>query len=689
MKSTNSMNSSGSPKPPKSVNSTTSHRAVRSRRRVAAVALAGAGAVTLSGVVWSSASGSPAPPAVRVHGATVDVPVTGGTAEVRADTLAVSAVAADGSRLTLSAPSARPLGRPGPVTAEGGTARWSYPGQGLTVSASAESGRLRITVHGDRDGSTLSWPVTGTDPAASTVQIPRGEGLGIPVADPWWNADANANAVAGHAYDLVADLTMPLWGYTVGGHGVSYLVPQPVGTRLGFASVGGRLRGTPVHTFSRRADTRDYTVTFALTDPSPVAPAQDYRRWLADHGQLVTLRRKIAANPAVAGLLGAFHAYTWGTARTAQGVRQLKALGFTRLWLGYDADGHPMDAGAVAAAKRAGYLVGPYESFANGQDPATSDAPTSTWPSPVYPDFCVRDADGSVRSGFHGRGCYLSSQAFRASEPATHQLARRTRQMTANGADSYFLDVDAAGELYDDFSPSHPMNQRQDEANRLARMRTLSGPDRLVLGSESAGSWAAPVVDFSHGSQTPVADGLWPLEKDKAAWGGYAPAGAPGVYFKPVTLPPDLAKAMFDPAYRIPLYQTALHDSLVSLDRWELSYTKLPALERTRALLAVLYDTPLNLVLDGPALDRDGRRLAALQRYFAPLHQAAGTQPMTGFRRLTADGGVQQTTFGDGVLRVTANFGTKPYGSLPGGCVDAELAGDHQARRLCPAGPGH
>ncbi|MFH9349594.1 glycoside hydrolase [Kitasatospora sp. NPDC017646] len=659
------------------------------RRRATVAALALVSAATLVNASWSAAHGATTHPAgrapaglsIRSHGNLLDIPVDGGVAQLRTDSLAITAQGRDERTLTLSAPAAQPLGAPGPVTVEGGTASWKLPEHGLSVTAAAVRGRLQVTVHSERDGATLSWPVTGTDPSATQMQLPRGEGLGIPVADPFWNS--TRTGVAGASYGLGTDLSMPLWGYTLAGAGLSYLVPQPIGTSLGLGSQDGRLRGTAVHTFSQRAGTRDYTVTFALTAPSPVAPAQDYRHWLGDQGQLATLSSKIAANPEVGKLLGAFHAYAWGSARTAQGVRQMQALGLSRLWLGYDADDQPMDAQAVAAAKRAGYLVGPYDSFANGQDPATADAPTSAWPAPVYPGYCIHRQDGSVLAGFHDRGCYLSSQAF-----AQHDefLAQRTRQMTANGSNSYFLDVDAAGELYDDFSPDHPMNQQQDEANRIARMRRLSGPDKLVLGSEAAHSWAGPVIAFSHGSLTPPVDGLWPLEKDKEVWGGYAPATAPGVFFKPVTLPDDLTKAMFDPAYRIPLLETALHDAQVNLDRWELSYTKFPALETTRALQAILQNTPLNLVLNGPTLNTDGRQLAALQQYFAPLHEAAGTQPMTDFRYLSADHQVQRTSFGNGVLEVTANFGTSTYGpgALPGGCVDAKLKGDGQPRRLCP-----
>ena len=619
-------------------------------------------------------------PAARVHDGTVELPVTGGTALVRTATLAVLARTGSGNVLTLSGAAAIPLGRPGSVVLRGASATWSLPARNLLVTAASVRGRLQITVHDDTDGATLPWPVTGTDRSAAQLQLPLGEGLGIPVADTFWNAPGNG--LAGTSYGLETDLSMPLWGYTLAGHGVSYLVPQPIDTSLAMASDGGRLLATSVHTFSHREATEDYQVDFSLTAPAPTAPALDYRSWLAQHGQLVTLRQKIAANPAVARLLGAFHAYLWGSARTTQGVQQMQALGLTRMWLGYDADGDPMTPQAVTAAEKAGYLVGPYDSWANGQDPATADSPTATWPGQVYPGFCVHQQDGTVLSGFHGQGCYLSSQAF-AQQP--QYLAQRTRQMTANGADSYFLDVDAAGQLYDDYTPGHQMNQSQDEADRLARMRRLSGPDHLVLGSEAAHSWASPVIDFSHGSQTPAADGLWPLENDRSVWGGYYPATAPKFFFQPVTLPAALTTAMFDPVYRVPLLETALHDVQVNLDRWELSYTKFPALETDRALLAMLDDTPLNLVLDGPTLTAQGKQLAALQRYFAPLQEAAGTQPMTDFRYLTPDHQVQRTEFGDGVLRVTANFGTKAYGSLPGGCVDAQLAGDRSPRRLCPS----
>ncbi|MFI1971919.1 hypothetical protein BLA24_02095 [Streptomyces cinnamoneus] len=650
--------------------------------RAAAVALA----VTLPCVTLvTGAADATSPPAqaVRVHDHLVDVPVAGGTATIDTTTLRVTARTASGS-VELSAPAAGAPGTPGRVTTTADGARWTYGNTGLTVTARAEKGRLLVSVRSTGSADhTLKWPVTGGDPAASALQLPRGEGLSIPVGDTFWNSPEAG--LAGSSTGMDSGLTLPLWGYTTGRTGVSYLVPTDIGTTLDIASEKGRLRTTAAHTFSRGDGTTDYTVAFSLTDGSPVAPAVDYRAWMKEHGQLGSLKRKIEAVPANKKLLGAFHAYVWGKARTPEGIRKLRALGVDRMWIGYDSGPNPMNAAAVSAAKEAGYLVGPYDSFANGQDPATSDTPTSTWPDKVYPDFCVQRADKTPEPGFHDRGCYLSTEAFEKAEPTRHYLADRTRQMTANGADSYFLDVDAAGELWRDHSPSHPQTKAQDRANRLARMKRLADGDKLALGSEAAGAWSNQVLSYDHGSGTPVHDGLWKAERDKQKWGGYAPEKAPDTFFKPAELPADVAKAMYDPTYRVPLFETALHDSLVNVERWELSYDKLPRQKTDRALLAMLYNTPLNFVISGDSLDKQGGELAALQKYFAPLHQAAGTEPMTGFRTLTPDRTVQRTSFGDGTLTVTANFGPKTYDGLPGGCVDARLKGDKEARRLCPA----
>ncbi len=675
----------------------------------------------VSGTVASASASSASQLRVRVHDGRVDVPVRGGTATIDAATLRAEARTEDGRVVLLSAPADQGLGRASDPVRTASGAAWSYPEKGLRAEVRADHGRLLVTLTGTAPtgsggDTSVRWPVTATDPAAAEVQLPRGEGLSLPVDDPFWNS--SDGALVGEEQELSSQLSMPMWGYTLraGRAGVSYIVPTDIGTSLTFASQDGRLRATAEHGFAAGNGTGAYTVAFSLTDGSPVAPAVDYRNWLAEHGQLGSLSEKIKQNPQTAKLLGAFHAYAWGGARRPAYLDRLKELGVSRLWLGYDSDDSPMTSEDVKAAEAAGYLVGPYDSFANGQQKTDDSSPNSVWPDDVYPRFCVIRADGTPQPGFHKKGCYLSSQAFEQAESQQHYLADRTRSLVANGADSYFLDVDAAGELFRDFDPGHAMTMDEDRANRLARMRRLTDgsydastgrPAPLVLGSESAGSWANQVLAFDHGSGTPVDGRLWAMEsghfdngpqdpKDDGAWGGYAPEQAAATFFKPVRTtdfkPEHQArvaaalKAMYDPRYRVPLYETALHGSLVNVERWELPFGKLPEQKTTRALLAMLDNTPLNFVLSDKD-PRDGqnlRELAALQQYFAPLHQAAGTRQLTSFRWLTGDHLVQRTVFGDGTLTVTANFGTTVHDGLPGGCVDATVRGRPGTQRLCP-----
>ncbi|MFC4907719.1 glycoside hydrolase [Actinomadura gamaensis] len=643
----------------------------------------GLGAITVGAVAAVTACGAPvaAVPAaasapVKVEGGQVVVPIQGGSARVDAANLGVTARTADGARLTLSAP-AQGLGAPGRITHKGGAASWSYPSRGITVTAKAHAGRLVMRLHSDRAGD-LRWPLTGTDRSTARLSVPTGEGLGIPVDDPFWNS-AKAR-FAGSDIAMAGGMTMPFWGFQDGAHSANYIVPTDIGTSLKFVSSGGRLHGETTHGFG---EAKDYDVEFSLGGASPVASAQDYRAWLAQHHRLGSLREKIARNPAAGKLVGAYHAYLWGPARSAASVQKMKRLGLDRMWLGYDSGADPMKRDAVDAAKKDGYLVGPYDSFANAQDPKTADNPSSKWPGGVYPDGCVRDAQGKPETGFGGRGCYLSSQYLKQQEPSKHYMAQRTKQMTANGADSYFLDVDAAGELYDDHSPSHPMTQAQDRANRIDRMQRLSGGDKLVLGSENAAGWANQAIAFDHGAAADGLNVLWPLQKDKATWGGYYPADDPKFFFKPVDLPADAVKSMYDPAYRLPLYETVLHDSVVNLDRWEMSLYKLPNVKTTRILMSMLYNIPLNFTVDATTLDEHGKEMANLQHFFQPLHQVAATKPMTDFRWLTSDHQVQRTVFGDGALTMTANFGTKPYQGLKPGCVQATVHGQ-APRTLCP-----
>ncbi|WP_330181455.1 hypothetical protein OHB26_34580 [Nocardia sp. NBC_01503] len=237
----------------------------RSHRPLAVLALL---SLTATGITACAHDISPAKP--RVNGNRVAIAISGGTAEVDTESLAVDATVG-GQRLELSAPAADRLGRAGDIAVEGTTARWSYPDRELTATAFARDGRLRLELHGNRDGH-LVWPITGGDKSATALQIPRGEGLSLPVRDAFWNGPDTG--LVGTDLPLTSALTMPFWGYTLGGRGVSYVVPTDIGSSLTVRSQDGSLRAYGAHDFDDRAGTRDYTQPKGDRTPRRLCPAQ-------------------------------------------------------------------------------------------------------------------------------------------------------------------------------------------------------------------------------------------------------------------------------------------------------------------------------------------------------------------------------------------------------------------------------
>lgn len=254
----------------------------------------------------------------------VTVPIAGGQATVDTRTLGVTGHTADGRTVTLSAPAKEPLGTPGRVTARGGVTTWTYPDRGLGVEVSADHGRLAVNLRSSGD-TALTWPVTGTDRETTAMQIPRGEGVHIPVADPFWNSPES-----GLTDTELKDLTMPFWGTSTASGGASYLVPTDLGTRLRFVSADKRLSAEATHEFKPARRTGAYTVLLSLTTGAPTAAAQDYRGLLGERGLLSTLEQKIRDNPDTGKLTGAFHAYLWGDGRSARAIGKLRELGISR-----------------------------------------------------------------------------------------------------------------------------------------------------------------------------------------------------------------------------------------------------------------------------------------------------------------------------------------------------------------------
>ena len=555
--------------------------------------------------------------------------------------------------------------------ADGSGWRWT-DAQGRIVTISVESQALHLTISAAK-GAKLEWSL----PKASdgTWLVPDGEGMAFKADDPFWRkAYAETECLEGTTL-----LSFPAWSYLTQAHAVTYALGDGLLSALCFHDDNG-LQANLTHSFEDGSGTLD--LLFAVRPAEPLAPALFYRQVMKDRGQFKSFADK--AVPGLPKLFGAPQAYVWGDGRDLAFLDALKTLGIKRLTISYDQDPmtqkHLVRSEYLRRAKATGYLAGPYESFDNAQPAATADTPVAIW-GDLYPAGCIRNADGEVKHGFANRGCEMSSEAV-ARHPGAPSPASRYAGHVKDGATQLFIDVDAFGEFYDDFSPEHPMTKARDRANRLARLGMAIDQYKLVLGSENVTAWSSVVTHYSHGTAQAHVAPLWKLQRDRERFGGYWPPDQPPLFFKPVSLTPDESRLLTTPADRLPLFEAAFHDSVVAADRWEIGLMKFSGEERQRFARALLYGTPTLWNLNQKELKRTGVWLKAAQDDFKIAHGWDTPVALTGFAWLTPDHLVQQTTWADGRV-LTANFGTTTWQGLGPDCVRV-ITPANKPDDLCP-----
>ncbi|MEC0369856.1 glycoside hydrolase [Paenibacillus chibensis] len=228
------------------------------------------------------------------------------------------------------------------------------------------------------------------------------------------------------------------------------------------------------------------------------------------------------------------------------------------------------------------------------------------------------------------------------------------------------MDCDATGEVYDDYSPSHPTTQQQDLKARLERMQYIRDDKHMVIGSEGGNDLVSQTVAFAHGIETPVIAWSDPdMRTNKSSpyyVGGYwsAGGGTPERYAKPVPLKPAYGHIYTDPFYSLPLYKLVYNDSLITTHHWEWGSLKIKDEIGSRMLSDLLYNVPPLYHIDQDSWKKDKQLITDYLKVWSPFHEQAVTQPITSFHIYSSDRLVQSASYGDR-LRITVNFSDQDY----------------------------
>jgi hypothetical protein len=565
---------------------------------------------------------------------------------------------------------------------------WGLSAKKVRVSFRTDSDALLVSFL-SREPGEFTWPVVGTDPAAQAYLLPLAEGSYVPADDSRWLAHLAALS----PMRATEALSMPFWGLAFPDCTVTYMLTNQFNNEIAFEGSEGRTAMRITHEFTRNWERKEYGFIIRVGPPSPLEPARQYRRWLTEEGQFVSLRDKIEQVPQVEKLLGAAHIYLWSDGVSVDMIEKLAALGCERLWLGLASwqggFGHP---DAIRSAKDLGYLIGAYDSYHGIHDPDSPDAYEAVlFDRHLYETGPIVTANGSRIPGYLGQGYQLSPIA---AWPYVRKRVTGLMETLPEPFNSWFIDCDAYGEVFDDYSDLHPATQEDDVQARLHRMAWIQDTYGLVIGSEGGVAYSAPVIHFAHGMMTPVFGWGDPdLQEDEDSQyylGTWSSPDGPSVLLKRVPLKPSYRTFYYDPRFRLPLYQTVFHDSVVATHHWHHSSLKFTDQVDTVELLELLYNVPPLYHMNLEEFERHKNRIAAHSEFFAPLHRELGLLPLTDFAWLTDDRMVQRTAFGDAVEMV-ANFAEEDFHHLetaiPGRSILARWLETGDTRVYTPAQP--
>ncbi|TFY94630.1 hypothetical protein DYL61_08000 [Pseudomonas nabeulensis] len=363
----------------------------------------------------------------------------------------------------------------------------------------------------------------------------------------------------------------------------------------------------------------------------------------------------------------------WGS----QTIQALGKAGLSRLLvtLGEGWEGGLWHPEAIRAGVDAGFLMAPYDSYETALSASENpDWTTAHLGSRAYRDCAIMLKGGTLKSGFQQSGHYTDPRCVRP------LLEARVKAVQAKaGFNAWFLDAYATSMVFDSYRDSAPMTQAQNAEGNIDASRWLNTVLKLPAGSEDGNAITAQGILFAHGMQTPVIGwGNPAMTQDKQSpyyVGNWYPPEQPTVFFKAVPLNEPFRTVHFEPSMRLPLYQAVFHGSVITTHHWLFDSLKLSNVRAENELAQLLYNVPPLYHLSAATVKQRLPVIERQDRFFRPLHQRLATQAMTGFRWLTEDRLVQETTFADGT-RLVGNFAAASREGYAASSITALVVGE-------------
>ncbi|MCI9176461.1 MAG: molecular chaperone GroEL [Lachnospiraceae bacterium] len=360
-----------------------------------------------------------------------------------------------------------------------------------------------------------------------------------------------------------------------------------------------------------------------------------------------------------------FHeADSWMNGDTVELIRDMKEKGIDRAWIGLNSwEQAYKKPELVSRAAEEGYLIASYDSYHSIHKPGDEQWITACFDDlTLYENASVTDKNGEKEKGFQNVGRKLNPVY------AMDSVKSRMEKIMANGLpfNSWFIDCDATGEIYDDYTAGHITTQEQDLSARLERMAYICDQYNMVIGSEGGNDFAASVIAFAHGIE--LKSFAWMDEdmksnKDSQYYIGkyYNPAGGAAEHFaKRIPVKEQYFSVFVNPKYDIPLFKLVYNDSVVTAAHWDWSAFKIIGATQDRMIREVLYNVSPLYHLDSAEWEEYREDIVNHHEIWSAFSRKAVQEEMTDFTYLEGDGSVQKTVFGNDLF-VVANFNDVSY----------------------------
>ncbi len=324
---------------------------------------------------------------------------------------------------------------------------------------------------------------------------------------------------------------------------------------------------------------------------------------------------------------------------------------------------HYVSKDLVRKASDLGYLVGPYDSYHSIHKPGEEKWSTASFKDKsLYEKATIENKKGEKEVGFQGEGRKLNPTLSMPS------VKERVNSILNEGYkfNSWFIDCDATGEIYDDYSKQHITTKEQDLNARLERMSYIRDNKNMVIGSEGGNDFASSTIAFAHGIETPAFAWVDPdMSKNRDSEyyvGRYYSAsdGVPDVFAKQIPVKDKYKKVFIDPDYSVPLYKLVYNNSVISTHQWLWGTLKIEDEVGSRMMKEILYNVPSMYHLDKVECNKHKDQIITHNKVWSEFNKKAIKEEMTDFKFLTEDRLVQETIYGED-LRVVANFSGKEY----------------------------